>query len=243
MRKSSLYLRSFVLINLGLLGSHAVSAQQKNFIDQPYLEVTGRADSSIVPDQVFLNISLSEKDTKNKTTLEELENKMINALKNLGIDLEKKLTVSDLMSNYKNYLLKKTDILKSKQFELEVNTPDQATKVLIALEELGISNINVLRVDHSRMKEIENMVRIKAIADAQAKALSLVSPLQQQIGPAIHIAEASRNTNASPYGLNEVVVTGYSGKIRASGVVDKEEEISFRKLKIEKSVAVKFVLK
>jgi len=200
MRKSSLYLRSFVLINLGLLGSHAVSAQQKNFIDQPYLEVTGTADSSevtgtadssIVPDQVFLNISLSEKDTKNKTTLEELENKMINALKNLGIDLEKKLTVSDLMSNYKNYLLKKTDILKSKQFELEVNTPDQATKVLIALEELGISNINVLRVDHSRMKEIENMVRIKAVSDAQAKALSLVSPLQQQIGPAIHIAEAS----------------------------------------------------
>lgn len=61
-------------------------AQQKNFIDQPYLEVTGEADTMITPDQVFLFISLSERDTKNRTTTEELEAKMKEALEKLEIE-------------------------------------------------------------------------------------------------------------------------------------------------------------
>ena len=239
MIKRHLRLWNFTLTSFCLLLTLSVAAQQKNFIDLPYLEVTGEADTLIVPDQIFLNISLSEKDTKNKITMEELEIKMMDALRNLGIDLEKKLTVADLMSNYRNYLLKKTDILKSKQFELEVNTADQATKVLIVLEELGISNINVAKVDHSGMKEIENRVRVRAVADARTKATALTQPLQQQVGPAIHIIESAQHLNTSAlYGLQEVVVTGYSARVRGAASTKKEEEISFRKLKIDKTVNV-----
>ncbi len=54
-------------------------------------------------------------------SLEDLEIKMIEALRKLGIDIEKKLTVLDMMSSYKDYVLKKTDIQKAKKFELEVS--------------------------------------------------------------------------------------------------------------------------
>lgn len=54
------------------------------------------------------------------------------------------------------------------------------------LEELGISNINVVKVDHSGMKEIENRVRVRAVADAQTKATAFTQPLQQQVGPATY---------------------------------------------------------
>lgn len=243
MRKLTALFLKPVLIALGTFLTLGVCAQQKNFIDQPYLEVVGEADTLITPDQIFLSISLSEKDVKNKMTLEELEDRMITTLKNLGIDLEKKLTVSDLMSNYKNALLKKTDILKFKQFELEVNTADQATKVLIGLEELGISNVNVARADHSKMKEIENEVRIKSVTDAKKRADALTRPLHQQVGPAIHISETAPSFRTSAFGLEEVVVTGYGGKPRGVTSTKKEEEVSFRQIKVAKTVNVKFALK
>lgn len=90
MKKRPLRLWNPALTGLCVLLTLSVAAQQKNFIDLPYLEVIGEADTLVVPDQIFLNISLSEKDTKNKITLEELENKMMGALSKLGIDLEKK---------------------------------------------------------------------------------------------------------------------------------------------------------
>lgn len=242
MKKLSTLLLKPALVILGMFIILTVNAQQKNFIDFPYLEVAGEADTLITPDQIFLSISLSEKDVRNKMTLEELEDRMMTTLKNLGVDLEKKLTVSDLMSNYKNALLKKTDIQKFKQFELEVNTADQATKVLIGLEELGISNVNVARADHSEMKKIENEVRIKAVTDAKNRADALTRPLHQQVGPAIHISEIAPAFNSSAFSLDEVVVTGYSGRARGLTSVKKEEEVSFRKIKVAKTVNVKFAL-
>jgi uncharacterized protein YggE len=46
------------------------SAQEgKNFIDQPYIEVTGKADMEVVPDEIYLTIRISELDTRAKQPL------------------------------------------------------------------------------------------------------------------------------------------------------------------------------
>ena len=75
-------------------------AQGKNFVDQPYVEVTGEADSLVMPNLIYLNITISENDGKNKIDVQELEGKMLETIRALGIDPEKKLTVSDLLSNF-----------------------------------------------------------------------------------------------------------------------------------------------
>lgn len=41
-------------------------SQNKNFIDQPYVETTSKADTLIIPDRIYLNIVISEKDTRGK---------------------------------------------------------------------------------------------------------------------------------------------------------------------------------
>ena len=89
------------LITISLQGF----SQQKNFIDQPYVETNATVDTLINPDRIFLNILITEKDTKGKTSVEELENKMAEKLKTLGIDLDKQLYLSDLSSNFKKYFL------------------------------------------------------------------------------------------------------------------------------------------
>ncbi|MDO8992882.1 MAG: hypothetical protein Q7U83_07460, partial [Daejeonella sp.] len=127
-------------------------AQQKNFIDQPYLEVTGSADSLVTPNEISIKILLAEKDSKDKVSVEDLEIKMVNALKTLGIDLDKDLSTTDISSNFKSYLLKNKDILKTKQYMLKVSDGLTASKVFINLEQLGISNTSIEKVTHSNLE-------------------------------------------------------------------------------------------
>ena len=39
-------------------------AQEKNFIDQPYIETLTNVDTLVSPDRIYLKIILSERDTK-----------------------------------------------------------------------------------------------------------------------------------------------------------------------------------
>ena len=48
----------------------------KNFIDQPYIEVTGTIETEISPNEIYLNIVLNENNNKGKLSIEDQENQM-----------------------------------------------------------------------------------------------------------------------------------------------------------------------
>lgn len=216
--------------------------QTKNFLDQPYLEVAGSADTLVTPNEIFIKILITEKDTKDRTSVEELETKMFDALKALGIDVEKNLTTSDMASNFKFYFLRSKDVMKSKQYILKVSDAVTASKVFIQLEDLGISNTSIDRVDHSDLENIRNAMRTKAIVNAKARAIALTKPLNQTVGLAIHIAdnEAYNANNQLQGRLSEVVVTGYSTKYKQGQELPK---IEFEKIRVTANINVKFILK
>ena len=101
----------------------------KNFIDQNYIEVTGKGEMEITPDEIYIQIVINESDNKGKESLEMLEKKMLAKLQTIGIDLKKDFSVKDINSNFKNYLLKKTDIFTSKEYQLIVHTAPVAGRV------------------------------------------------------------------------------------------------------------------
>lgn len=208
-------------------------AQMKNFIDQPYIEVIGRADTLVTPNLIYIKIVIAEKDTKDKISLEEQENKMVKAFKSMGINTETDLTASDMLSNYKSYLLKQKDILKTKEYMLKVTTAETASKVFIKLEDLGISNVSIDRVDHSDIDEIKNICRINAIKDSHKKAIALTKPLLQTIGNAIHI------TDDDPM---QYAARAY--KVEINEDLDEElPKIDFEKIRVSATVSVKYILK
>ncbi len=153
--------------------------QTKNFIDQPYLEVNGSADTLLTPDEIYIRIEISEADTRNRISVEEQEIKMVNLLKSLGINTDEDLTAKNILSNFRYYFLKNKDILKTKQYTLKVKDAVTATKVFIYLEQIEISNASIERVDHSQKENIKNIVRSKAIANAKEQAIAMVKPLNQ----------------------------------------------------------------
>ena len=236
-------MKGMFLIPVFLLIFILGQSQTKNFLDQPYIEVTGSADSLITPNEIFIKIIISERDTKDRISIQELEGKMISTLKELGIDIEKDLTTNDMSSNFKYYLLKSKDILKSKQYILKVIDATTASKVFVQLEEIGISNTSIDRIDHSELEVLKNTMRTKAVQNAKTRAVALTQPLNQIVGPAVHIIDIENynNVNMSQGQLSEVVVVGYSVARK-----NKEAElpkIEFKKILVATNVNVKFVLK
>ena len=217
-------------------------SQTKIFLDQPYIEVAGSADTLVTPNEIFIKINISERDTKDKTSVEELETKMYNALKAMGIDVDKNLSTSDMASSFKTYLFKSKDILKSKEYILKVTDAVMATKVFYELENLEISNTSIERVNHSDLEKIKNQMRSKAVENARDRAIALTEPLNQNVGAAIHIAdnEIYNTRNDLRGALQEIVVIGYSTKGKSS---IEPPKIEFEKIKVSTNITIKFVLK
>lgn len=228
-------------LTFGLLLFSVLSfGQTKNFIDQPYLETTAKVDTLIKPDIIYLDILIREKDERNRISVEEMETKMIQKLKSFGIDPEKQLTLSDLASNFKKYFLKQKDIMKNKAYKLKVFDSQTAGYVLVGLEEIGISNVNLDKTEYSKIEELKLELKSKAVEKAKKQADYLVKPLNQKITRAIYISDKYyEHYNNFQGGLEEVVITGYGGKRKP---VYEAPTIEFKPIKVESVVTIKFAI-
>ena len=234
-------MRKFILLGFALLITQFSFAQSgtKNFIDQNYIEVNGKAKMEIIPDEIYLNINLSERDTKNKESVDQLEKKMFKTLKGIGLDLEKQVSVQDFTSNFKTYFLKKKDIMKSKDFQVIVHDTKTLSKLFSSLEKIGISNISIEKVDHSKIEEFKLAVKVKAIKDAKTKAKALSAALDQEIGKAIYINEGSYNMYQARPQDKRMMIRGVS----SMSMEDAAPQIEFQKIELENRIQVRFVLK
>lgn len=209
----------------------------KNFIDQPYIEVNGKAEMEIIPDEIYLKIVISEKDNKYKLSIAELDKKLVSGLQAVGVDIEKDLSLMDLSSNFRNLLILKDEIVLSKEYELRLHSGPMVGKVARELEKSGISNISIIKTDHSKMEAFRKEVKAKAIKAAKSNAEVLSSTIGQQIGRALFIQEQYFNVMQSNIYMEK--------RAFGSMAVDESAEmpVDFEKIKLEFTVLVRFELK
>jgi len=231
-------MKILILVMLLFISAYS-NSQNKNFIDQPYLETNASVDTLVTPDRIYLNIQITESDTKGKISVEELENSMAEKLKSIGIVLEKQLTLKDLSSNFEKYFLKQKDVLKSKEYTLLVYDAQTAGKVIMVLEEIGVSNVELQKMEYSRMDALELELKSLAIIKAKAQGESMVRPLNQKLGVALYIYDNSIQQITRSNERGAVMQMAYAEKN-----IDNFEpiEIAFDKIKVESSVYVKFKL-
>ncbi len=215
----------------------SVMGQSKNFLDVPYLETSARVDTLVTPDKIYLSITIQEKDSKGKKSVEEQENKMAQSLKALGIDIDKQLVIKDLSSNFKKYFLRQKDVLKSKQYSLLVYSGKKAGEAMVALEKLDIANTYLEKTEYSKMDALELELKSKAVKKAKKKAEALTAPLGQTVGAAIHILDTS-----TPYYPKYNQAPRMQMKAMEMDMAEGQQplDIDFEKIKVETSVNVKF---
>ena len=224
------------LITLLLITSLTSYGQSKNFIDQPYLETTARVDTLVIPDRIYLSILITEADTKGKTSVEKLENKMADKLKTLGIDIEKQLTLTDLGSNFKKYFLRKVDVQKDKEYSLVVYDAVTAGSVIQGLETIGVSNVSLTKTEYSSLEKLKIDLRQRAVRAAKIQAEAMLIPLDQKLGHALFISDL--NTGVQ----NRMAERMVRVQMSKEADIDQPIEIEFEKIKIESTVNVKFAI-
>lgn len=216
-------------------------AGEKNFIDQNYIEVTGKAEMEIVPDMIYLKVILSDKDNKNKQSLDETEKSMISKLTDIGVDITKDLSVKDFVSNFKYYWISKTDIILTKEYQLIVHDTKVLQKVYFEFQKLGISNVTIDKLDHSKIEQFRKEVKMNAIKAAKGKAESLTAAINQTIGKAIYIQEIDYPIPYQEMAKNvNVQVRGISSDLSSNSLAP---DIEFEKINLQYSILVRFELK
>jgi len=229
--------KAITLFTLLIISTTAMS-QSKNFLDVSYLETSARTDTLVTPDKIYLSITIQEKDSKGRKSVEEQENKMAQSLKNLGIDIEKQLSIKDLASNYKKYFLRSKEVLKRKQYSLLVYDGLTAGKVMAALEDLAIANTYLEKTEYSKMDKLELTLKSRAVKKAKRKANALTKPLGQKVGMAIHIVD-----NSQPYypRYNQPRMAMKTMAMEDASAIEPLD-IDFQQIKVESTVNVKFRL-
>ena len=228
-----------------LVGLSSVEAQTtgKNFIDLNYIEVTGKAEMEVVPDEIYIRIVISEKDFNMKQKLEDIEKKMIDKLKEIGVPVEKEFSVMDFSSSFKYYILKKTEIYASKEYQLILHDAKTINRVYQEMDKLGISNISITKLDHTKMEMYRKEVKINAMKAAKEKAEALAGAINQTIGKAVYIQEIEVNNFSSFYANKALAANAVVQQEYSSMGNDKVPYIDFAKIPLEYSIMARSELK
>lgn len=228
--KRVIFLLAAVLLAVG------VQAQDPSEQAFPsFVEVSSRADRDVAPNQVFLSITINERESKGRITVEEQERDMVAALKALGIKTNLDLRVSDMSSS----LLKRNQAVTTKSYQLELNDVALVGDVYTALNEIGITTINIEKVTNTNMDTIQNELRVEAIQNARANAKLMAEALDQTIGKAFYIYTFDASISTVRNEMNDGVVATFAMK-RLDAPEPAVTEL--RMMKVSVQVRVKFVL-
>ena len=110
-----------IYIILFSLTFYTLPAQEKNFIDENYIEVAGRAEKEFAPNKITLEITISEKETRGKGSIDAQERELFRRFKRIGIDLNRDVQIKDITTSLEKYLLKKNAILMTKSYLVVVD--------------------------------------------------------------------------------------------------------------------------
>lgn len=216
-------------------------------IDQPFIEVTGTAEKEIIPDEIYIAITIRDRNEgKEKITIEKQEEDLKEALKSLGIPLDY-LFLSDANANYVRVKLNKKDVVTKNEYVLKVGDALTVGKVFEKLDDLKIIEAYVSRVSHSKLQDYKKEVRIMAITAAKDKADYLLKAIGQETGKAIRVHEPNTSYRMDDSNLNVRGGRSEANYYYVDGLkmnsIDSDKIIQFEKIKLQSSIYVKFEIK
>lgn len=202
-----------------------------------YIQVNGRAEREVAPDEFYLSIVIDERESKGKITVEEQQRQLVATLKKLGVNVDKQLKMANLSSDF----FKKSNAVAVAKYQLLLHSAPEVAAVTGALNDKGISNVSIMRVTHSRIDALKQEVRLEAVRNARDSARALAEAIGQQAGKCFYIYDA--NYDIAPRYYDNSVMMRAKGTLSDTAEAGTEEEaIDFRTIKLEYNVQTKFIL-
>ena len=221
---------AFVLVAL------SVSAQQAETFPS-YIEVNGVAEKEIAPNEIYLSITINERDSKGKISIDEQQRDIVAVLKKLGVKPAEQLKMLDLTSSY----FKRGNALAKAQYELKLTSAVEVARVWRALDELGISQVTVQKVSHTDIETFKKEVRADAMRAARDNARALAEAIDQKAGKCFWIADYSSPVRTT-FAVANMKARGVMEESVSFDAMVEEEGLEFQTINLQHRVQAKFVL-
>lgn len=217
-----------------LFTAFTLSAFAQNFetqAPQPYIEVIGTAKKEVIPDKIFLSVTLSEKTVNNKSfSIQQQDEMLFSIIEKLKID-RTKIKLSDLASEIQIVKKKESGVQITKDYIVELKNSTEASNLLKELSEKNIKEFSILRIESSEIDRHRKEVRIEAIKAAKDKADYLLHAIGEAPGKPLEIREISNTVYRQNLLLNQQTLT------------EENEENNFKTIPVEFSFYIKYAIK
>lgn len=199
------------------------------------IEVTGSAEQEVTPDIIYVAISLKEyMNGKNKVDISTLERQLQKAVTEAGISKDD-FTINNISSyNYVVDKKKNPDFLASKQYRIKVRDLNSLNTILSKVDDKGIQSTGVDSYDYSKLAELRQTLKIKALQAAREKATYLLTSIGEKLGGAIDIQDIENEQ------MNQPIYQTRMFKTAMAEAADAPEAIDFKKIKLNYQVRAVF---
>lgn len=203
------------------------------------IEVVGSAEMEIVPDIIYVSISLQEYFSGNRKSadINDLEKQLQNAVIKAGIPKEN-LVVNNVSSYNHSWERKRNpNFVASKQYRLKISEISKFNEVIAPIDPKAIQYTNIESYEHSKITEYKKDLRKKALQAAKEKATYLAETLNDGVGQALEINVIDNENSPSPMYAN----TGMRYKTE-DAAESAPADIAFHTIKLVAQVRVVFQL-
>lgn len=221
----------FIVLIVSIFAALPLSAQMS---ETPCVEVVGYASAEVEPNEIWVRITIDERESNSKVRLIDLERKMLSILNGMGVDTEESLFVDGFSGT--NY--KRNNGVLYKNYTLKLTSAEQVTEAFGKLQDVGINRLSVTKTGRSDVAEIKSKLRVEAMKSAKARAEELAGAIGQSVGMAIYINDY--NVDSAPMVFR--AKAAYSLSNDSAVVEESYSAPEFTSVKLDYRVTVKFVL-
>lgn len=175
-----------------MLATTTVAIAQQNI--QPTVSVTGEGKVHVVPDRATITVKVEnegEQATSVKTENDTAVDAVLKLLKKMKLDSKDYQTqYVNLNKNY-DYQTKEYKYVATQTITINLKDLSKYESLMQGLLTSGVNRIDNVSFESSKIETLKAEARIKAVENAKSKAVAYAGVLDQKIGKAITISEAS----------------------------------------------------
>jgi uncharacterized protein len=181
----------------------SISCTSQN-LEKKFIEVTGSAEIKLQPDEIILELILTEYDGKGKKIkLDDVESEFYKILENNKIDI-KKLVLENTENRWywHWYWYYRHDHYLTKTINLKLNKETDFLKLSEDLKVKWVQSIRVAKTSHSDVQRIRKEIKKEAMRAAKEKAIYMLESVGEEIGGLLAVEELPENVpqiNQHPY--------------------------------------------
>jgi uncharacterized protein YggE len=247
-----------LLIAVCLLEATAAQQPQILLANNPYpktISVSGSAEMEIVPDEIYVNVILTEyqKRGATKKDLETIKTEFLESCKTIG--LADSLISIVFYSGYNSssyYFIRKrkkdADVFATITYQVKFKNSKLMDDLVEKLDDNATQNFQIVSTSHSRINEYRRQLKVKAVQAAKEKGVYLTEAVGEKLGETITINEPAERQPPFPLYNNRrenanLYMKSYGLEDNQGNGMVSATEVDFKKIKLKFEVNVVFALK